>query len=1082
VANLHLDEFKTISSAIADGPSFCAKLKIDAVEMIQRKEMLVRAALQDWLAQADDFLKVAIFSPHPKHPDVSGRPPQSAKQNAINHLKEAAVAYIRPLFAEASKDIGKLEEGVEKSRAALIDLEAEIEAVIERAQRRVREFVNGYDQSKPWSVERRRAFRAGLTACVSQLGDDIAAAIEETRQRLGVELNEASQAIGGHVAKALKAIAVVEADAPKDITSVALDADRLFARIDTTLAHLLAITGDNTLDDLIAKVQAAAISPGLMTNAVDALQALKAGGAGAQARIVEARAKARELDALTQQALAEVGDTVTALKAAFESTVAALQQPANALVALATRLSNEGADQLAGAFRGVFPGLKGEVDAVAERGEKWAVELGSQIDAVVVPVTDFLDAVLKQARAELRRIPAALVPIIDDVKQALQYAQDVLAPDALLESVIKDQVIARALTTILAALEDDVAVANPDAVDAALRRIRTQLGLLVETVGDGMRNITGKPLEALDQVTNACNAVFEGAAEAEAYLKALVADATAYVKKQVEDAHKALTDKLKTALGTFPKDVGDLLAAVKAFDYSVRSLQNDLSRTYETARAYGDRVFDQVSPLGKGDIMAAPSNILKLYSAVTSAPEIAALKADIDRLRLGFDELTDIIETTKANALFNRLGDELKALGLSLPFDRIGDRLLPADLANFDIGQVFRNFGGSKLDNLLKGYKLPAGVRDAVRVTHDFDKKQARAWVQVDIDAPMPGRRSLFSVGAFKADFVDMRLTGQVRLEASKDTDKVTETGHGRIGTVIDLVVGGQSMVRFEKFALNFAREKGLDVEFDPKNIRLNPSFRYIQDFLSTLFPDEIGGLQVIKENGIPVGVQHDFAIPPLALNFATSGVSNISISNHFKLLAFPDFMLANRFNLSTVERPFIFSIFIIGGTGYIQIDAEYRPFDSELMVAVEAAAGGSASLAFAFGPFVGQVFITLSGALTYRKEFRKPGGGLSISAILVIAGHVNVAGIITVGIVLMLRMTYRETGQIDADGSLTVTIRISKFFKITARANVKYKLRGGKSETVVTTSAKGEITDPALKDKVGKLNEAARKLEQARN
>jgi hypothetical protein len=323
-----------------------------------------------------------------------------------------------------------------------------------------------------------------------------------------------------------------------------------------------------------------------------------------------------------------------------------------------------------------------------------------------------------------------------------------------------------------------------------------------------------------------------------------------------------------------------------------------------------------------------------------------------------------------------------------------------------------------------------------------------------------------------------MRLTGQVRLEASKDTDKVTETGYGRIGTVIDLVVGGQSMVRFEKFGLNFTREKGLDVEFDPKNIRLNPSFRYIQDFLSTLFPDDIGGLQVIKENGIPVGVQHDFAIPPLALNFATSGVSNISISNHFKLLAFPDFMLANRFNLSTVERPFIFSIFIIGGTGYIQIDAEYRPFDSELMVAVEAGAGGSASLAFAFGPFVGQVFITLSGALTYRKVIGKPGGGLSISAILVIAGQVNVAGIVTVGIVLMLRMSYRDNGQIDADGSLTVTIRISKFFKITARANVKYKLRGGKSETTVTTDTSVDVTDP----KIQKLNAAAKKLEQARN
>ena len=280
-------------------------------------------------------------------------------------------------------------------------------------------------------------------------------------------------------------------------------------------------------------------------------------------------------------------------------------------------------------------------------------------------------------------------------------------------------------------------------------------------------------------------------------------------------------------------------------------------------------------------------------------------------------------------------------------------------------------------------------------------------------------------------------------------------------------------MVRFEKFGLNFTKESGLDIEFDPKNIRINPAFRFIQEFLATLFPDEAGGLNIIKQDGIPVGIEHEFAIPPISLNFATSGVSNIAITNRFQLLAYPDFVLANRFNLSRQERPFIFSIFIIGGTGYVQVDAEYRPFDGELMVAVEAAAGGAASLAFAFGPFVGQVFITLSVSLSFRKLIGRSGGGLSVGVVLVIAGHVNIAGIVTIGIVLMLRMTYRDSGQIDADGTLSVTIRISRFFKITARANVQYKLRGGKSETTSSVGAGVEAD--------GQLGQAAKKLQQAR-
>jgi hypothetical protein len=282
-------------------------------------------------------------------------------------------------------------------------------------------------------------------------------------------------------------------------------------------------------------------------------------------------------------------------------------------------------------------------------------------------------------------------------------------------------------------------------------------------------------------------------------------------------------------------------------------------------------------------------------------------------------------------------------------------------------------------------------------------------------------------------------------------------------------------MVCFEKFGLGFTKEKGLDIEFDPKNVRLNPQFQFIQDFLSGIFPELPGGMEWIKEDGIPVGVQHDFALPNLSLNFGTSGVSNISLANHFRLVAFPDFMLANRFNLSTIERPFIFSIFIIGGTGYIQVEAEYKPVSDELTVLVDAGAGGSASLAFAFGPFSGQVFITLSGVLSYRKTLNKPGGGLSISSVLVIAGHVDVAGIVTVGMTLMLRMIYRDDGQIDGEGSLSVTIRISRFFKITARADVKYKLRGGKAETSISSSADGE-----LEGKAKEIEAAAKKLQGA--
>lgn len=1068
----------------------CDKLKEDAIGVIKRKEMLVRTALHDWTAGAEKILPNLEYPPGTQI---------TTKNAAVDALLAEAIAYLEPLFNDASQDVGKAAEGVEKARAAVLNLEVELDAAADRAIQRINQFVAGYDREKPWSDERRMAFHAGLRACTSNIKEDIVGLIDETRQHFAVGLNDASQSIGEFLAKALAKIADERRDGLSAIGSLDRILGPYFGDAHKHLGKLVpedgsvglldkAITGIGTAQDKID--HATGIDAGLKTKATNALNALKTTAVQAKDAVDSAGAKVDSIEKITDNLLNQAGSTINTAADELNGVVTSLAGKAGDLVEIAQKFSDAGFDEIKDQLLTIWPDVDAEIDQLKDAIEKQIapleqhfVDSGRLLDFLVDSIAARVRDAIRDCRNAVHGIEGKVVDLVGDVHDALGSVQLALSPNGLLETAVKTNVLRPALDQVLKPLTDD----DLKNVDNGLKLIRTNLQSLSDAISEQMQKLDTGALGKLEQVSTACKAAFDTVDKARDYIEALGKSATDYLQGKAAELNTAfggVKKRIEDTLGSakeLKQEAENLLASVNAFDHSVRGLQNDLARSNQTARMYADRVFNAASRLDAGGLMAAPSNILKLYSAVTTAPEIAALKADIDRIRSSYDELSNIVQTTKANALFNRLGDELKALGLSLPFDQIGDRLMPANLSDFDISKVFRNFGGSKLDNLLHGYKIPSGVSDAVRVTHDFDKQQARAWVQVDIDAPMGGRRSLFSVGVFKADFVDMHLTGQVRLDASKDQDKVTETGYGRLGAVIDLVVGGQSMVRFEKFALNFTRESGLKVEFDPKNIRLNPSFKFIQDFLSTLFPDKVGGLEIVKQNGIPIGVQHTFALPPISLNFGTSGVSNISIENHFKLLAFPDFLLANRFNLSTVERPFIFSIFVIGGTGYIQIDAEYRPFDKELTVTVEAGAGGSASLAFAFGPFVGQVFITLSGALTYRKVIGKPGGGLSISAVLVICGHVDVCAIVTIGIVLMLRMTYRDNGQVDADGSLTVEIRISKFFKINARANVTYKMRGGKSETTVSTDASVEPTDPAIKKNIDKLQQAAKTLQGAR-
>ncbi|SEI21409.1 hypothetical protein SAMN05216228_10686 [Rhizobium tibeticum] len=1060
------DGLKKLRSGLASGGAYCAKLKDDAAGVVKRKEMLVRAALADWLAGTDEALLKAQLCAGTK-----------TKDDVIDELARSIVATVRPLFAEASTDVSKLQEGVEKARAAVADLGAEIEAVIERARSRIFQFEAGYDKNMPWSAARRASFRAGIVACVSSVKGDIEAAISETRQRLHVELNSVAQGVAGHISKAVAQIQEAQGGISGDLVSVRTLVDVILAGLEGYLGTADTRKFEKVLGDL--RAQAAKHLQGhtdLLDIVNERLGLVERALEITRTSVATLRVLSKDVDEASDQVEARLLGALETVSGAFQGFGQSLEDAVRNLAAIGADLIDTPAEFLAAKFTAAENEIGKLLTSISEGFADELAVIKNATDAVVRPPLRWLDAKLATTNATLNAATQDIASIVADAAAVLQTVQKELAPEKLLDDYVEPLAIRPGLEVLLAPVPSDF-----DDFADVIDLVRSRLTGVAGEVGQRMRTFSAEALSGLESVTKACAEIFEGVAEAEALLQKL-ADPGAYLTEALTNFphYKALVDACE-AFEQNRMTLEDYLQQVRNFDRSVRALYNTVSRTFETAQAYADRVLDEVSRLGDGGLLAAPSNILKLYSAVTSAPEIAALKADIDRIRSAYDEVSDIIDTTQASALFGRLGDELKALGLSIPFDKIGDRILPANLENFEIGKVFRNFGGASLDRLFKGYKIPSNVRDAVRITHDFDQKEARAWVQIDVKAPFPGRRSLFSLDVFKADFVDMELSGRVRLEASKDGDEITRTGHGRIGTVIDTVVAGQSMVRLEKFGLNFSKEGGLQVEFDPKNIRLNPQFKFIQDFLASIFPDQIGGMTIVKDNGMPVGLEHQFAMPFLSANAGTSGIQNLSLNNRFKLVAFPDFMLANRFGLSTMERPFIFSIFVIGGAGHVQVESEYRPFRDELTVLVDASAGGSAALAVAFAAFSGQVFITLSGMLNYRKTIGR-GSGLTISMVLVIAGHVDVAGIVTVGVTFTLRLTYQDNGQIDANGTLSVEIRISEFFKLKARGQAKYKLRGGRSEASISTVTSGEFEDPELQNKARKLQDAAKKLEEAMN
>jgi hypothetical protein len=1031
------------------GDKLCERLGSDAVAGIKRKKLLILENIRSWEAEITRLLE----------------PDDWSKKKVIEALQKEIEELLVPVFDAASQDVGDLRKGVEDARAMLRDTQNEISQSLLRAGSRLDEFQASYNRDKPWSPDRVASFSAKLEAMLASVQGDVLSAIEELRSRCATELTDSTQALGGHISDAVDALRrnemalllyVPNTDALRQLVKQGEDNLDNFDRLSKQLAEVR------------AKAEKISSAP-LKAKALAAIDGLRSGVDALKIQVESGLDTLDKAEQLGSREIARFTQILNGVFMDFRSALISFSEALEAVKEVAGELLDAGFDEVSSAAMGLIAGPIALTRQVADFVKDDIQQLGQLADPMVSHVRAALQGIIGQADLITKEPYDRLDAVAEDIESVLASTRDFIAPETLLKDVLLPQVFRPAIVRLLEPYPEDLDK-HKDKIRDAVHGLSYDLTKRIEALDTSL-------LDSVEALETACKALSGDIEAVYDYLKDEIGKS---VERAIRERSKEFDQLIKEAkwdAGEKLEDAEALLKGIKGASAKVRAVHNDLSRSYESARVYGDRVLEQAGRLTSGGVTAVPNNIIKLYSAATSSPEIAALKANTDRLRANFDELNDIIDITRNNALFNKLGDDLKALGISFPVEQWSDQLLPVDLQNFDIGKVLNNFGGIDLKGLFKNLKMPDRADEVIKISSDFDKKQLRAWVQADLDVPLPKRSTVFSVGVFKFDFVRSRMQGKVKLEASEDTDVVQQTGHAVIDTNVEAIVSGQTMVTIEKVGLRFTREDGLEVELDPKNIRLNPAFQFIQDTLGTLFADEVGGMRIVKEYGVPVGVEHSFSIPPISLMFGTSGVSNIQISNRFALVAFPDFVIGNRFNLSRQDMPFIFSIFILGGTGYIQVDTEYRPTKSELSVMVSAAAGASAALGFSFGVISGSVYITLSVVVSYRKVIGRSGGGLSVGNSLLVAGNVRVGGIATVYITLLLNMTYRDNGSIDATGTLTVTVKISRWFKIRARARADYQLRGGVSRTRVSTETQTEIENEKLK----KAKRAAERLSRAR-
>lgn len=438
---------------------------------------------------------------------------------------------------------------------------------------------------------------------------------------------------------------------------------------------------------------------------------------------------------------------------------------------------------------------------------------------------------------------------------------------------------------------------------------------------------------------------------------------------------------------------------------------------------------------------------LTLLRAFGDAPTVPSL--DFNRRQIAYFFQGANIDTTPVTALLDRAGAGLKGLGLRMPVEGIGDKLLPK-LENLNLSELFPDFAGIRLDNLFPGLKAPSLARENLVVKHGFDKQTLRAWVDAEVLPLRLGENGkLFSFAALSVEIRNPEFAAKARLETGANGE-VERTSHGRIRGDWVASFGNKEIITFVDTPLSFDKHGDLNFELDPTKIKLTPELNFLDKFLQSVpGGGEKGGLTVgvLQEGVVPVGVECLLDLPVPPMTYGAFGISGLRFISGIQLRAFPKFSIAVHAALGATSSPFTITIFILGGSGWIEAWGEYTPSSQEITCTVSIAIGVSATLGFNFGVLNGivQLFIGIKGSM---RSSTAGGGSLSVSMIWIARGQVDVAGLITAGLFLMLEMRIEDGGNVYGEGTASFSIRLGPFFTYRVAQRVSYRLAGsGKTE-----------------------------------
>lgn len=531
-------------------------------------------------------------------------------------------------------------------------------------------------------------------------------------------------------------------------------------------------------------------------------------------------------------------------------------------------------------------------------------------------------------------------------------------------------------------------------------------------------------------------------------------------------------DKLKNAV-----QGGNYEQALDELDALEHRLGVEASWIGQQILPVANTILDAAAAAQTGVYLAQDaSNVLRTVRALCNDLRTDGLGLNRKTVAMILNFRAPDLNLTPALARLNQFGKQLGSLGLRLPVTQLTDRFLPDKswLPHFDFNRIISDCGGARLAGLLQHLKALESASDQIHVTQGLDRQTLRAWIQAEVDIPIAGPESLFDFGPVSVLLEKARFQAHVRADVDAG-GRMTREASGQITADWQLTTGGQELMTFEQTRLSF-QDGHMHFDLNPKNVRLGGLLKLVSD-LTSLLPlpsggsDDDGGddgdteddgplkITLLKEEvlgyKIPAGVRAQLELPAISIGATPVAVTGLQLGGFLELRALQkkgalvefDFTVSLGLHVSRKDKPFNIAIFCLGGGGWLDAGLVYRPLKSDLTASITVGIVASASLSFDIGWLSGGVAIYF-GLFIEFEHSSTSGSTFSIGIMILLRGWVDLLGIVSAQITVLLEAVYRmQDGggkTLDCTGTVDVSIKICWCFTLSVHRSFTYSMGGG--------------------------------------